>query len=112
MDLLKYFRVQKYNRDNYNCWDFVRDIYKEEHNITLPELPIMTDQASVTFLRSNINYKIVDKAYKGCLIFFHAKGINHVGYAINEKEFVHKNEQSSTVDKIPQSAIIYEVLND
>lgn len=112
MKYLKYFQSQKYDREKYNCWDFVRDIFKDEQGKELPALPIMTDEESVTFLQSNINYKILQEPKKGCLIFFQVGKINHVGYCINNKEFIHNGNIGITIQKIPKKAIFYEVIID
>ena len=112
MKYLKYFQSQKYNREDNNCWTFVRDIFLDEQGKELPALPIMTDEESVTFLQSNINYKILQEPQKGCLIFFQVGKINHVGYCINNKEFIHKNKLGINIDKIMPRAIFYEVIID
>jgi cell wall-associated NlpC family hydrolase len=110
MKYLKYFQSQKYNREQNNCWDFVRKIYKDEQGKELPELPIMTDEESVTFLKSNINYKVIQEPKEGCLIFFQIGKINHIGYCINKKEFIHKNKIGANIERIPKKAIFYEVI--
>ena len=110
MNYLKYFNCQKYDRENYNCWNFVQDVFKDIHNIELPNLPIMTDDESVTFLKSNIKYKIIDKPQIGTLIFVQTGRINHVGYCISNKQFIHKNKLGACIQDIPPKAIFYEVL--
>ena len=110
MKYFNYFKNTKYNREENNCWTFVRDIFKNEQGIYLPELPIMTDLESVTFLKSNIKYKVIDKPREGILIFFNIGRITHIGYCINEKEFIHKNKIGAAIEKIPNKAIFYEVL--
>ena len=72
MDYLKYFKNGKYQKFKNDCWTLLQDIYKDEHGIILPDIPIFEDEES--FVRSNIKHKIVDKPKKGVrLVCFSVK---------------------------------------
>ena len=43
--LIKYMKEKKFNKEKYVCWDFVRDIYKDNYKIELPEYPADEIQA-------------------------------------------------------------------
>ena len=115
MNYLKYFKNNKYIKGQNDCWTLVQDIYKDEHNIQLPDCPIFDSPdlwADYLKTKSNVPYRIVEKPFNGCLIHFEHLGIEHIGYALNEKEYIHKTFNDVKISKIPNKAIIYEVLND
>lgn len=112
MNYLKYFQSPKYNRENYNCWDFVRQIFRNEHGLELPDLPIMTDTESISYLKSNIEYREITEPKAGCIVLFYCSGKGHAGYAINYKEFIHLTYKNPQITRIPKNVSLYEVLND
>lgn len=113
MNYIKYFQNTNYELDKNDCWTFLQEVYYDEHALKLPNHPIMTDKAEIASnLTSNIPYRIVDKAHKGCIIYYHNGSIHHAGYALDEKKYIHKTRQRVEVSDIPQKAIIYEVLSD
>lgn len=113
MDFIKYFSDKEYIKNKNDCWAFVRQVFMDEHNFCLPEYPIMGDNKNIaSFLIENISYKIVQKAEKGCIVYYKHDTIHHAGYALNDKEFIHKSLSGVTVSKIPKNSIIYKVLND
>lgn len=113
MNYVKYFQNTKYERDKNDCWTFLQQVFYDEEGIKLPNHPIMTDKSEIaTHLISNIPYKIVEKAHKGCVIYYHNGGTHHAGYALNDKKYIHKTKQRVEISKIPENAIIYEVLSD
>lgn len=113
MNFIKYFTFPKYEENKCDCWFLVCEIFKDEHNLILPSHPIMiSDKDSATYLKSNIDYSIVDKAQKGCIVYYTLGDIHHAGYALDDKKFIHNTKKGVRVDKIPQNATIYKVLND
>lgn len=113
MNFIKYFKNTAYQEGINDCWTFVQEIFKDEHNIILPDYPIMIKRGDVfSFLAENVPYKCIDKAQKGCVIYFKSGEIHHAGYALNDKEFIHKTVSGVTVSKIPKNATIYKVLYD
>lgn len=109
MNYIKYFLNDKFKLGQNDCWTFVQEVFKNENNIILPDVPVINN-TNESFLKSNINHKAVKKAHSGCLIFIKTIGNNHVGYAINEKEFIHKTLTGVKVSQIPASAEIYEII--
>ena len=112
MNYVKYFQSPKYEYDINDCWTFLQEVFKDEHNFELPAHPIMTDKSEIaSYLKSNIPYKIMEKAEKGCIVYFIRGNMHHAGYAIDSKKFIHKTLQRVEVSDIPPDAIIYKVLN-
>lgn len=113
MDFLKYFKY-KYKENENNCWEFVRFIYKEEHNVDLPELPILDtmQQDCKYFLQSNIKHKLTKEPKRGVLIHVWHKDREHIGYALDNKKYMHLKDKGVRVDDIPQRCLMYEILND
>lgn len=113
MNFIKYFKDNEYIEGKNDCWTFVQQVFKDEHNFILPEHPILIDKKDIaSALISNIPYKIVQIAEKGCIIYYHNGTTHHAGYCLNKKEFIHKTLNGVAVSKIPKNAIIYKVLND
>ena len=111
MNFIKYFQNNKYELNKNDCWCFIQDIFKEEHNILLPNHPIMTDKTEIaSYLKSNISYQIMETAEKGCIIYFVKNNLHHVGYALNDKKYIHKTFESVEISDIPKNATIYKIL--
>lgn len=111
MNYLKYFKNDKYSKNNNDCWTLIQDIYKDEHGIILPDIPILEDEES--FVRGNIKHKKVEKAHKGVAVHVSTPKYEHIGYALNEKEYIHKTiNQGVKISPIPKNADLYEVIND
>jgi len=111
MDFLKYF-TYKYKENTNNCWEFVCYIYKNEHNYELPKLPIADSNSKecTSYLKSNINLKLKETAKIGDLIHSMRDNFEHIGYAINNKKYIHLSTIGVKVTNIPSSALIYEVI--
>lgn len=114
MNYIKYFQNTQYEMDKNDCWTFVQEVFFDEEGIKLPDHPILTtkEQIAEGLINSNIKYCIVDKAKKGCIVYYHNGSIHHAGYALDDKTFIHKTRQAVEISKIPTKAIIYKVLND
>lgn len=111
MNYQKYFSDYKYQYGSNDCWTFVQQVFKDEHNIELPDYPICSDSSErAVYLKSNINLEQVPIAFKGCIVYFTKNHINHAGYAIDDKLYIHKTRQRVEFSKIPEKAIIYKVL--
>lgn len=110
MNYIRYFQKYKYQREIDDCWTLVQEIFKDEQDIILPDCPIMTDYTEFAgYLKSNLKYKQIDKPHKGCLIYLHYGEINHAGYAISDKKFIHRTKSNVEVTNIPAKALIYEI---
>lgn len=109
MNYLEYYKNNLYSLGDNDCWTFVQDIFKKEQSKILPDIPIMNDTKE-GFLKSNIPYRKVDNAFEGCLVYLKTIGNGHVGYAINQFEFIHKSKSGVMISPIPKSAEIYEIL--
>lgn len=113
MNYIKYFQNNKYQKGINDCWTLVQDIFKDEKGIILPDCPIMTDYSPFeTSLKSNFKYNVLTEAKEGCLIHFRSGKIEHIGYALNGKKYIHKTFSRVEVSNIPEKAKIYEVLSD
>lgn len=111
MDYLKYFKNDRYQKSKNDCWTLLQDIYRDEEGIELPDIPIFEDEKS--FVRGNIKHKKVDKAHKGVAVHVSTPKYEHIGYALNDKEYIHKTiNQGVKISPIPKNADLYEVIND
>lgn len=113
MNYIKYFKNNKYDKGLNDCWTLVQDIYKDEYNIDLPDCPIFDSPDKwADFLRtqSNVPYKLVNKPFKGVLVHVKFAGFEHIGYALNNREYIHKTFEGVKISKIPSKALFYEVL--
>lgn len=111
MNFIKYFQNNNYEPDTNDCWTFIQQVYRDEHKIELPNHPIMTDKSEIaSYLKSNISYQIMEKAEKGCIIYFFKNNLHHVGYALDDKKYIHKTHTRVEVSDIPKNAVIYKIL--
>lgn len=108
MNYLKYFSDYKYIKNKNDCWSLIQDIYKDEHGIILPEIPVFADENS--FVRSNVKHRKVETPKRGIAVHVSTKSFEHIGYAINEKQYIHKTaNQGVKISAIPEKAVFYEV---
>lgn len=114
MNYLKYFQNTKYEMDKNDCWTFIQEVYFDEHGVKLPDHPILTakEQIAGELVNSNMPHRVVEKAHKGCIVYYHNGKTHHAGYAIDDKKYIHKTRQRVEISDIPEKAIIYEVLSD
>lgn len=113
MNYIEYFNSFKYKAGENDCWSFIQDIYEKEHNIILPDCPVFDDiHDRGGFLKANVKYKTIDKPKKGALIYSSNNKIEHVGYALNDKQYIHKTFSQVAVSAIPNNCYIYEVFNN
>lgn len=113
MNYIKYFKNTDFELNKNDCWTFLQEVFKDEEGIKLPDHPIMIDKSEIAaHLQSNIPYRIVETAKKGNIVYYHNGKTHHVGYALNDKQFIHKTRQRVEISNIPENAIIYEVLSD
>ena len=111
MDFLKYFKNNEYIKGINNCWTFVQEVYKDEHDYNLPDVPVFdTPSEWKTYLKTNIDYRIAEKAHKGCLIHVWTTVDEHIGYAVDGLKYIHKTSRGVFVSPIPKKCIIYEVI--
>lgn len=110
MNYLKYFQNDKYEKGINDCWTLVQDIVFDEKGIKLPDCPIVTDYSPFeSNLKSNFKYIELDKAQEGCLVHFRSGKIEHIGYALNDKQYIHKTFSRVEVSNIPEKARIYKI---
>lgn len=110
MNYLKYFQNKEYELGINDCWTFIQEVFKDEHNIQLPDCPICRDDKEYSnYIHANMAVKPVKKAYKGVLVHISSK-FEHIGYAINEKEYIHKCVEGTIIQKIPNKSLLYEVV--
>lgn len=112
MNYIKYFQDNEYIENKKDCWAFVQQVYKDEHNKVLPDYPIVEKPNIATALMSNMRVEETDTAEKGCIVYYHNGTTHHAGYCLNSKEFIHKTIKGVKIDKIPKKSTIYKVLND
>lgn len=111
MNYLKYLQQNNYKKGIDNCWTFVQEIFKDEHNYQLPDVPIFDDPREwKSYIKANAKYEIHGKAHKGCLIHVWTPKDEHIGYAIDEKQYIHKTQNGVFISTIPKRCIIYEVI--
>lgn len=112
MNYLKYYQNQKYQLGKYDCWTFIQEVFKNEQNILLPDVPIFND-TNEGYLKENIKHKVLKKAENGCLVFVKTKFLNHVGYAVSDNEYIHKTGNTGVIiSKIPQNAEYFKIIRD
>lgn len=97
-----------------DCWTLVRDIFKDEHDIILPEFPFVNDDNQNDIYnqcRSNLKLEAVQTPSKGCIVVFRIGKMKwHVGYALNERDYIHHSHEGVLTTLIPENADIYKVL--
>ena len=111
-----YMLTKKYIKDEYLCWDFVRDVIKDILNIELPEYPL--SEVPTKFkktLTSNLRHIRIEPAdaQEGDLIVFSMFDQQHAGVMINNECFIHLPEEGvlvSDLDDAGGNYVIYRLL--
>lgn len=111
MDLKKYFNPN-YIQGKVDCWTLLQDIFKDEHNIDLPNYPYAIEGRENEFeqhARANLKLETVQKPEKGCIVYVGGR-LSHVGYALNSKMFIHQTVGGTKVERIKKEHILYKVM--
>jgi len=109
----EYFSKQ-FELGKVDCWTLVQAIFKDRHNMDLPDFPFVVEdeQRAYNEFRSNLKLEKVQRASKGCIIVFKSgKDTFHCGYALNSKDYFHMTRKGATTTAIPKKAEIYKVLD-
>lgn len=90
------------------------DLYKEFYDIDLPQYPYAINGKSDEFVHhvlESIELEQVQKADQGCIIAYRTgKKQFHAGFALNNRQFIHRNEHGVYVSDIPEKATIYRLV--
>ena len=110
--IIKYMTEKHYKENQYTCWDFVMDIYKDLYGIILPEYPV--DEIEANFkhkLKTNLKPDIIplNKAKEGDIIVFSLFANQHAGVMINSESFIHLHRQGVQVTDIEDSGQNYAI---
>lgn len=110
MNIEKHF-IGSYKLGKWDCWTLVQDIFLEEHGLQLPDYPHMT-QSKEDFRKlvfTNILIEEVKEPEKGLFACYVNNGTIHTGYVLNDKEYIHRPESGTRVDKIRPAIKMYRV---
>lgn len=110
MNLDKHF-IGRYEVGKWDCWTLVQDLFLEEHNLKLPDYPYMT-QSQEDFRKYVFNNLLVEEVkepQKGLFVCYINSGVVHAGYVISNKEFIHRPETGTRIDKIKTAVKMYKV---
>lgn len=102
MKYLKHFN-KKYELGKCDCWTLIQDIFLEKHNLKLPDCPFAVKENEKEFakyLRANLILEELKISKHNCIV--HKSGINeHIGYCINDKQYIHRTIKGTKINKIP-----------
>lgn len=95
----KYFKDYVKGKDD--CWTLVIDIFKDLHNIDLPMYPYcISDDDMRKYIFKTVKLQKIDSPKAGAIVHIDARPY-HVGYCLNDKEFIHRGKAFNTrIDKI------------
>lgn len=117
MDYIKYFKGD-YELGKCDCWTLMQEIYKDEHDLDLPHYPFAIEEHEkdfAEFVKANLVFEPLDEPVKGAIVHYSHIG-EHVGYALNNKQYIHRTNSGTKVNDIPKKYCrfydIIEVLND
>lgn len=113
MDFLGYMNELNYDDDNNNCWHFVQRIFLKEKNYMLPDYPVfLAHKEFKNGLIANVEHKQhnLDECTEGFIVHITCLGHEHAGYALNNKQYIHKTRKGVQVSDIPNNAILYEII--
>lgn len=118
MQIIKYMKEKQYIENEYICWDFVIEIFKDFYNIELPEYPVDEIQAEFkNKLVSNFNHiKVLPtEAKEGDIVVFSLFANQHAGVMIDNKNFIHLSHDGVKVTNLSDllgNKIIYRIIKE
>ena len=111
--VINYMKKKKYIENEYICWNFVQDVYKDEYDISLPDYPVDEVQAEFKHkLASNFPCKKIQKDEKileGDVIVFSLFANQHAGVMIDSENFIHLKKTGVAVSNINNLGKNYEI---
>lgn len=114
--IIRYMVTKKYDEQNYNCWDFVRDVYYDMNEYVLPEYPLTeVPQEFKDRLVTNIKHEKINKeeAKEGDIIIYSAFADKHAGVMLDNEHFIHLGKASPMVtnkNEIGGNYAIYRII--
>lgn len=114
--IYEYMTTKKYKENEYLCWDFVRDVYKDLYNMDLPEYPV--DELPVHFkhrMEANFEHKKIEngQAIEGDIIVFSLMADQHAGVMIDSNYLIHlgkTNVRISRLSDLGKNYVIYRIV--
>lgn len=97
--IIRYMMSKKYTKD-YDCWEFMRDVYRDTYNIELPEIPLL--ETPIEFkdkLVTNFKCQKVsdDDIKEGDMIIYSRFTYLHAGMMLDDKNFIHLGENNGVM---------------
>lgn len=95
--------TKRYDKDNYNCWDFVQEVYKNDYGYELPDYPVGDVPAEFKEkLKSNIKHIKIKKeeAIEGDIVIFSLFADQHAGIMLDNDSFIHMSHTHVTVSQL------------
>ena len=110
MNLDKHF-IGNYKVGVWDCWTLAQDMFKQEHNIDLPDFPHMTTNSKEfkDNIFTNVLLEEVKEPQKGLMVYYVNAGEHHAGYVINDKEYIHRPACGTRIDNIKPFVKMYRV---
>lgn len=110
MNIDKHF-IGNYEKKVWDCWTLVQDIFLEEHGVKLPNYPSFTtdDEEFRKEVFANVLLEEQKVPQKGLMAHYINGGVVHAGYVLNEKEYIHRPETGTRVDKLRPIVKMYKV---
>ena len=114
--IYEYMTTKRYKENEYLCWDFVRDIYKDLYKMELPEYPV--DELPTHFKQrmvSNFKHEVVKdgQAAEGDIIVFSLMADQHAGVMIDSDNMIHlgkSNVRVSALSDLGKNYVIYRII--
>ena len=102
IDFKKHF-LKRYKLGTCDCWTLICDIYKDEHDLILPDYPYaIEDRESdfAYFVKANLMLEILDRPEKGAIMHY-SHISEHVGYCLSDRQYIHRVKEGTKVQDIP-----------
>lgn len=108
MTYLKYlqipYKIFSSDLNGCDCWGLVQLIYKNEHNINLPDFPNIENKNKLSIKLNEFitKYKKIDKPQHGAIIWIKGQAPygEHCGYCISDKRFIHISKKGCFLSEI------------
>jgi len=111
IDVAKYMNGE-YVKGEHDCWTLMQDIFMDVHGISLPDFPIVgfEEKDYADCMVSNMRARKIKEPKQGCIV--HRSGIiEHVGYCLDGKHYIHRTKEETRCDRIKGTkCAFYEVL--
>lgn len=100
--MIEKYIYKRFNIKEYNCWDFIRDVYYDLHKVDIKKRTpdkLTKRDIFLSFIQQEKEFKRIEKPEQGCIVLFIGKNQHHTGIYYNKK-VLHLTQNGAKIESL------------